>query len=647
MSGDSLFYDGRKATQKDRVLREVGFAPEASPANNEQVYQTRIDSAYEQLADVINAANAVLPEYENMAQTIVIPVDELAIDVRSAVKRKDNTTPDGNIIKFDLFKDAIENYDRLRLKISTQAASQLDGNPPLDSIRIESLRREIENGDLNTSELALFASTLLIRIVLAKLQEKTTIPTVQTIAATKFPPIVEIPPSTVAIVASIFLQLLIEIINENALNIAVNDITASTSVNTKKYISDAKNYTKEPTKLEQIAIRRVGEADYHLILEYAMNYIANSLDPHFDVWLAYVDSKQIRNKAIAHYKFGPQYSSKELALINNVPEPEPVFSRTDTVISNNPASYYARLEGLVAMTPEHLCMIEQDASALQNNLHLIATVMSSRFAADTVCCLTRFFGHMGPDSIKALRAIMAFAQGLLKERLTLDIAKTLSNITNYLSNAIRDLLMSQLERTIQFAVNPTLNDLQFPDKEWELLIRGCPLIERAVDFILKTIGQILSKLREIILNIGFDGIQFNSHVEYRYTNLYEMRTLKIIIDLLDRIASAIINNDCSVDQDGRILLSEFAEFSDSITANQRTYTVELPKSLIETYFPNSEPIQVEETETRPSYAIPSLKETAEAGLSEKRIMREIMDRCGQTISDEDLDRIFGLTNGNN
>jgi len=215
--GDNLFYDGRKTVKKDRTLREAQSSPGTTPSAEDDIYNQRIDSVYEEFSNIINTANAVIPIYEENSRILSIPVDSIAIDVRSAVKRKDQGVPDGSEIRFDLFRDAIENYDKLRANISIQAASQLDGNPPLDSERITNIRRQIEQDDLNEAELALFASAILIRYTLAILSHQTSVPVTTTMTAAKIPPGTDIPPSITAIIASIILQALLEIVNEAVL----------------------------------------------------------------------------------------------------------------------------------------------------------------------------------------------------------------------------------------------------------------------------------------------------------------------------------------------------------------------------------------------------------------------------------------------
>jgi len=313
---------------------------------------------------------------------------------------------------------------------------------------------------------------------------------------------------------------------------ALDASTARTpSINASTLISQAKT-GPEPTRLEQIAIRRAGEADYQTILEYSLNFISNSTDARYHLWLAYLDSKQIRNRAIEHYRFGPQYSSNEVALLNNIPKPVPVSIQTDTVITQRINNQF--FSNIIAMTPEHLCALEEDATSLQNNLHLIAITMSSRFSADMICCLTRFFGSFDKKTLKSMKAIMAFAQGMTQERMTIDLTKTLVNITNYLSNSIRDFLMAHLDRVFAVVVNPLLDEISLSDDDWSTIYRGCPIIEQVVEFILKTINSLFVKLREIILSINLSGQYMNLDIENRYTYMYEMRTFKVILDLIDR-----------------------------------------------------------------------------------------------------------------
>jgi hypothetical protein len=521
--------------------------------------------------------------------------------------------------------------------MTIQIASALDGNPPVDAEQIKLFRRRASNADLRAQDLLMMSSSLIVQYMLSRLQGQFTAVDISGAVAAKLIPGTEAASVAAQIIQSILLTIIVDVANERLVELAQKeDRGGTTKYSRTKTLSQNDdgtpklNYNPDDLDyMDKLAIRRVGEADYDMILEYVLGFIATNPHPKYGIWMSYMDLKQVRNEAIEEYRFGPQYSSKEMRLLNNIPPAIPIFQK----------------EEVVAVTRNHLHLMEGQLFRLDFKSRMTTQVWDQSISFDMICCLTKYLSRKNKNVLKSLKALALMGQNFSNSELCAQLTFFGYEATIFSGRQLANGIIAIIEEVIFYVAEEVLKLVGADEEDLDFLFMHCPLTEVLLDLALKVIEYIQDFLDALMEETQGKDQASTDNAQNRYANTYQKRTTKTLIDLIDRLLEALDSDECSADEHGFLRQGDLVRITDSFNLDQDQYTVKLPPNIVEEHFPNSEPYVIPETKLRPELVVPALGQEAAIAGDEQAILKDVLERCGRRLTDADLDRISRATNG--
>lgn len=540
---------------RDRVLTEISRVRSSLSTAPSPIL---MEEHFNKTSKVANKANALAEAISVAASKYFIPVDSNALDVVAAVKRKSADSPDGLRISFDLFKDAVECMQRQRKATEEEIvlSARIEPASVLEK-RIRKLRARISlemsgdepDDDLLEMLVSQFILLFLAHELMRPFEELLAhLPLAQTwVEKSQGSSEVQILISTLIGLA---IQLIIMQVNDDLMETYLAQAAGDSlpkGITTKDIISQARSLNQ--IRSIDLATQLSGINDYETILRYATDFLEKTTDPGYEMWTAYVDVVQMRYVAQSMWVYAPFYSvphalyaeSKTIRRINR--KVDNSSERNRLLVEK------ALLEGLFPMANASYLAREDVLDKLDDNLNLIAQVLSSDFVMEVACCLGRVLGKVPVGSLKAMRSLL---YGLLRAY-AFDLSNIMQAIYSHLiSPNFQEIIalsaMHEIDKIFDKIVSKVLGLF---DNQIEALL-CCQLIGELIKGILDIIQRLESELKgaiKIFVNQLVQSLGIGSMpIQRRYEVQYDQRIIRKMIMIIDAIIRAAENMDaCSKD----------------------------------------------------------------------------------------------------
>jgi hypothetical protein len=594
-------YEGIQELERQRRITELPPSELNVPLPDPEQLASEV---FRDFARIGNKAKVLAVAAGEHAKKLWIPVPEAAVTLRGAVKRKDQTS-DGSRVSFDLFKDAIEFMEKRREAINLDMFENVTGSLIVDEEIITEQMAGVENPDLDPEELMMFVSPLILLFTLNHLLGPYKAQDSGQVAAGKLPPSTEVGPVIAQTVIGIVMQLLLYGISERALK---NMLANSSNIqDVDMVIEQAKR--QAPTRMQELAARKVGEGDYELILRHSMDYLARTVKPGYEMWVGYYEARRIRHEAVISWSSGPLYS-RDAALQAHGQQPGTI---TPNDMELNADINRAIAESIVPANTTYLCALKEQTVRLDGALDTMGQVLSSRFGQDSLCCLGLYLSWQTHDWIARSAKLLRIFLGVQGANLQLDFGRLLDNLLNVLQERIRMAIINLKDRITAQISQPVLEGLGTTnDDEWGFLFH-CPLIRGLVLTLLRAVDSIADGLIDLVegFTVSWDG-QYGPRFQTRWMVIHTRRQVIAMLEILSYVLDAIDRGTICVDTPARSGNPDFEDFVETLPDMAH---VKLSPEDLQRYFSGTEPIEIPDQapmlvgDTIPSMDDPVIKPT--------------------------------------
>ena len=536
---------------RDRILAEIARIrrePKGPEVNFEQT-----EALFNKAARVSNKANVLLKRLAEVADKYFIPVHPEAQKVRGAVKRTSADSPDGLQISFDLFRDALESLQRQKKNMEPHVILSQSIEP--DSVFSKKMRKiraatRLSSGGLDADDdyLEMLISQFCILYIAHYLMKPFNnlldlLPLSQTLKAKEDDEVVyaEI---VIQLLIGLAIQLIIFELNEQLMEKALEDTAMiPKGMTAKEIIQRAKAAPKN--KAQEMALAYKSLSDYEIILGYAFEFLAKTIEPGYEMWIAYADTVRVRGTAQSMWAYAPHYSPPHALRTLNLPR---LASASHTLQDNRDRELQRFLYN--TLTPMSSMAYSTRSQALDKSddvLNMIAQTLSADYAVGLACCLGAKMGKVNPKVLKYLKSVM---EGIMRAN-AFDIRQSINALHDSLvhpnfEEIIANEAMHQVDKVFD---KITKNLLGLFGKDWEPLV-CCPLLGEMIQATLEMLVRLEAEMKgacsifsgKVMEAIGVGG----NDVTNRYEITHENRTLRKIIIILDSIIRAAESLDlCS------------------------------------------------------------------------------------------------------
>lgn len=612
-----IFSEGKPEFDRKRRVRESGASLTPPPAP--RLTTSPVEEVFSDFRKVINSANAVLPYLAEAAKVYSIPVPKNMPELRAAVSRKDSSNSSGSTISFDLFAKTLSHYESLRNKFSKESLGLLTGNRDLDARNIADLSSKSAVG-LSDDDMPIWNSNWFIRFTLWGLLKQFAVNTIVKQTATKLPPGTEAGGYIADFIQSVGLGLAID-----AANAEFAELAAEGNAYAKSYIesgaaSSLKGSDITFSKLEQMAIDKVGEADFAKIMDYSMKEIGGATgEVGLVSWLSYANARGIRNDSVEAYRRAPQYT-----------QPAPDGSGAK-----------------VSMSEEYLSALNKSVRAMNGSLVMTVQVAGLSFSADMICCLAKLFGGISINKLKAVRQTLRLASRLRVSEFSYCVNQTAGGYTNFMQGGTSHALICLLERTIDNVTMPALDTVNFDDESYRLMSDVCPAFMDYSELLFDATEYLLDLLKGMVGDVSDSPMSAppaKNPIALSNGHIIHKKWISTALSLINKVINVIDNNECDLDEFGRIPAERTKDLVSALYKSNRDGTATIPDEVIAEHFPSMGNISVVAPGGRYSFTVPKNGSNA-SSVDERVAMRQAMERCGRKLTDEQLDRILKDTNG--
>jgi hypothetical protein len=578
------FYTGPFLPRRQRRVTELPpHEDRVTPPTDEAVAQ----EVFDRLAKVANKAKVIYEASEKLAEKLWIPVSPAAERVRGAVKRKDQNTPDGSRITFDLFKDALETLERRRDAVKLQSFEDLTGNALADDQSIRLWMNTTDYEDLNQEQALMMVSGLMVPMTLNFMLGPFKGTDTQQAVAGKIYPGTEVGPILAQTIIGIVYQLLVAGLEETLVEDFLHRSGAATALSTTIPDIMQQARAREPDEMQMLAERSMGEGDYEMILEYAYDFLGRTQEEGYESWVAYGDARSIRQEAVTQWRSAPLYSQRH-ALRNSRFE----ASSTTTVDTDlEDALRDSILDSIVPADVEYMCALSDQANRLDDTLNTIGQVMSSRFGQDALCCVGQFLSRNDTKWIQRANQILKIFMGTQGTIRQLDFNRVVSNLVNFLDARIRQELVDLIHQVVHKIADPLLEALDegYKDEDWGALY-ACPLIHDLIELLLNAVKMIGTSLTNIVAGISIEWeAQFGQPVRDRWQVIHTRRRAKVLLEVTSQTLNALETGLLCVGPDGKFEDEEIKGFVETLP---NTPAISIAPEDVQRFFADSRPIQV-------------------------------------------------------
>ena len=628
--------------KKERSLDDTYIKPRSFDNNNiEDNDQAIIEELFSTIKEDINLGNELLALFEEKCRATHIPVPEEMQNVRAAVKRKDSAEPNGSRISFALFLTSVKKYEELKLQYFLTIQDTISENPELSAVKKTELKHKVVNG-ISAADLLIFSSLWLLNYTATKYQEIFTIPTLSQIATAGDS---GNPGAVVAGAAK-----MVYAIAFAAFIDAIYSDTDGSEISSETEMVNP----EELSRTERLAVEKISENDYDVILDYAVRYIYSTTDQKYDPWISYLTVRKSRNSSVDMYAYYPTYSKAEFLRLN-VTEDSGYESSSDsdyatsTLKERFEQNFEDAMHIKTAFNGSDTDSMYRRISARNRMVFNTAAQASAyKLTKDQICCFVRILTRNGVDrrTIKMMRCIikaasktlsaslfMGFSDKFLSEIKSLDIGALLINrIKGVLSNIMTRIFNKFVSRLD----NAMTNDIS--DK--------CSLFNNTLDSLIDSLDDIVSNIQK---QFSLESARLQRSLQNSELTLqtkYQIRMLNDIELILAAILDQSLEECALLDDDvAEEILDEFIS-GFNVPSNQ--YTIDISDEMREKYFSNSQPIRLAKKSSsfgrRSKITIPAIDKFNSPETSEE-VVRNILKTCKVDLTDSQIKQMLKDTDG--
>lgn len=635
--------------------KNVKFAPPAEGAvqpDNKTDRRRAADEVFMNLAGVKSKADFLIDAINNNNRREFIPVYEDSDEVREAVSRKDpQNSPTGDKIYWDLFKRAIRDASHQFEGITLDVLDNLTGEPFADSRIINNnmklwndpvisqidvnvdtssgrnisdiqsrIRREVENNGPSLLErLLVQGGTLAFAFFLHKIMHTEDAPDKAAVSAPKLPSGTEIGPMILQIAIGFAIQMLLNNLSEQDTRRIMNDAyvlpkeagvgmdyvvsQAASIVNRAKSSGRPQDVLANEKAMHasapfiEMALDRMGEGDYEIIRDYAIQWLSTHNEEGYDEWLAYIDLYDISSDIERSLDLAPQYSpvfreharkagktrigvpaikkAKSHYASRNVVSPPSLqvgtssrYSYADIVHGDNWDDYAQDMLGTIQK--DLLDSLSFQACTYNRATNRLAAFMvANPFVADLVCCFVRFMGSVDPAILRSIRSLIAlFANGI-----SFDLGGFLSKLHkrtwgDMQQNAAYELL-GLIDEVFYRMINRILDWVDNIDER--LLV--CLPIDAMLNMSMAGIEKLKNQFKDLLLTL-LDKIKTKGYTfDKKISILTERKWARKLLKIIDAVIYAL--------QSGKMCQAEDRVYSASVNqfVNEIIEEEDSPKNL--------------------------------------------------------------------
>ena len=531
--------------KRDRLLEDISRHIKAQPTSQENV-----DALFSRAAFIANKSTYLMLAVKEVAEKYYIPVPDDYQEIQAALKRRTTDSEDGTKITFSMFSRCVDISFKQRLAIQDELTIQKLSMPGQTlSKKLCKLRKRIyieASGGSVTDEvledlakqfIILFFANLLLTPLHAAMQD---IPAfdVLTKDTNKDSSVgISITNMLIGLAVQFYIMQLNEEKMEEYLKLAAGERPDANLIDYKGIVAKAKQLksSKEIGLLDMYLI----DADYENILRYSIDYIAESIEPGYSFWLAYIDAQDIRYTAQNLWTYAPYYSVKHS--VGNQFVKKPKRLKQDLDIDDELAIKQNVIDSIVNMGNDTYSVFNEYLEESNTALDTIAQVLGSDFVQESIICLSAFLRKIPEDTLRLIKSILEALlrayQFDIRELIKSILAKLTSpNIEELLTIA----LMAEIEK-IMDKLKAKLLSLFGEDVEKFLC---CPLLGELIARILQILNKIEAQLKGAIKiflkgSLGSFGLSVNSSKK-RHVATYDQRIIYKFVLIIDYVLS--LNN---------------------------------------------------------------------------------------------------------
>lgn len=615
----------------------------------ERIRQEQLDSNYASYKRVSDKANIIMDYASKVAKKYTIPVPIEAVEVRQAVSRQDPDSNNGQYISFATFVAMLDLVEGMASKVDYRIIdNQVIADPAANE---RSIRKRLDSkfGDDDGLLALLLVGGQLMTLYMIHLingmwrgpehlsaAPKTAGPVPTEVAS---PTAEAIRQAVVGFAAST----LITGVNQTLAQMFLDDgqPNSSSKAIIQGAIGTAKQIDLPPIvgKIKTI----MGMDDYKTILKYCVKYISETKDRGYEFWFAYMTARRTRYLSSVSLRSAPMFSEKEHARIRYsvdgaqvdpdsiVLENRQLFNSygADSFLENVAAELQDGLNrSIVRPTDQFLCAQDYESSGFERGLNFMAQVLDTKLSRDVICCLVRFLGNMGVESLDTLKKIRAVL-GIFLNSNTLILSATLQNFMAFFVNWVRDTVLKLVMELVQVVLDKIYRIVQefLYDIEADLgVLSDCPLIIELIQGLLEALDTIMKDIQELVRNYVLQ-VELNLSVQFGLDDLpnqveghrgglikvHKKRSLRRLIAIIDGIISVIESGAtiCDIEERDNLLndpttsrrVVTYDDILDSPGIVDLEDRLDIPSDVKAEYFSDAYEVKLQDGSRLPDYQI--------------------------------------------
>ena len=637
----SFFRKKPEKYKKERTLEDDFVKPRSfDNIDLEDNNQNQVDEIFNQIKKDIELGNDLLNLFDEKCRATHIPVPEELQNIRAAVKRKDNTEIDGARISFALFLTAIKKYEKIKLEYSLMIKDGIAGNPELVATRVTNLKIRIKNG-ITEEDLLVFSSLWLLNYVLNKYQGIFSFPDIAQIAAAGDEQPGAAAAGAAKLVAATAFSAFVDAVYDNY------NATRGPSVT-----STSNSQTVNPeglSRTEELALKKIAENDYDIILDYAIKYIYSSNDQKYDPWISYLAVRRSRNSSIDMHSYYPVYSTSEFISVN-------LGEQNDSGQQGQNSDDYVRNNIRENFKRNFIPFVSTDAETMYTAIsaknrmvfNTAAQASAYKLTKDQVCCLMRIITRSGVDrdTVKTAKCLIRAASTTLSAQLFTGFSsKSLAQLKSLdigamILNRIKGIASGMLRKLYQDFL------LRINDELATEIYGKCYMFLNFLDIIFDGIDDMVSGIERDYLrekNKIYRDLKNSEHV------LHTKFQIRMLNDIELMLASILDNSleQCVLLEDD-VAEERLDEVIGGFNVPSNQYTIDISDEMREKYFSDNKPIRLLKTsatfEKQSGITIPAIDKINSPETSEE-VVRNILRTCKIDLTDEQIKQMLKDTDG--
>ena len=613
--------------------------------------ETSVDDQLENLAkeifdpikENIDIANKLLPILEEKCRATHIPVPEQLDNVRAAVRRKDSASESGDSISFGLFLTAIKKYEELKIQYSLTIKDTLSSNPEMTTRSVTNLKHRVMSG-ISEEDLIIFSSIWFLNYCLSKYQGIFNIPLISAISSKHSEGAGAIAEGAIRLTIASAFAAAVDTIYENI-------DTLSDSLSIDENIQTEQSNVLEGNRLDELAVKKISENDYDIILDYAVEYIYSSTSQAYDSWISYLAARQTRNVSVDAYQYYPSYSQEAFVALNGLSktaETEQDYVESyllERFESNFAAKFKQNTIGLRGILGQNLRLATRRN---RNVLNTIAQTASYRTTKDGICCLVRILSLNDALDERVVKVMRAFIKAISS-----------TSVVEYLDNSTRALHelkdFNEINYAIEYAkisFTSLLNEVfdgfygRLDDIASDEVAQSCLAFLNLNELFIGAVEEMINMFD--VASADSNGklhrkaLSFERDVKQRYILRLMSDSNYVLGEIIDR--SLYKCNELGDDIADKTI-------DDAVTGLEppsNQYTINIPEDVLNEHFSDTKPIKIETTSsllnTSMNITIPAIDRLGLQETSEE-VVRNILKTCKIDVSTEQIKQMLKDTDG--